>query len=189
MNTGFQIIVETGKGRAVYSAADLAEAIEIYCEQLNTYPDNQIHLLRDMPEVTPTVTISGEALVRAFEHKKEKPGPKIVKHGKIDRQYKQQLDGVGDPDCPLYDKHIRITGTFDQIDMSRDDVAAACQRLGAKQVSEGLAKSMDIVIMGNNAGPSKMEKIKLWQAEGYKITVLSQFDIKKIFDEYIPSLP
>ena len=117
---------------------------------------------------------------------REKTGPKIVRHGKIDRQYKQQLDGVGDVSCPLYGKHIRISGTFEQIQMTRDDVAAACQRLGAKQVSEGIAKSMDIVILGNNAGPAKMEKIRLWQSEGHQIETLSQFDIKKIFDEYLP---
>ena len=118
---------------------------------------------------------------------RQKPsGPKIVRHGKIDRQYKQQLDGVGDASCPLYGKHIRISGTFEQIQMTRDDVAAACQRLGAKQVSEGIAKSMDIVILGNNAGPAKMEKIRQWQAEGHQIQTLSQFDIKKIFDGYLP---
>lgn len=117
---------------------------------------------------------------------RQKPsGPKIVRHGKIDRQYNKQLEGVGDPSCPLFGKHIRISGTFEQIQMSRDEVAAACQRLGAKQASEGIAKSMDIVILGNNAGPSKMEKIRQWQAEGYQIQTLSQFDIKKIFDEYL----
>ena len=131
------------------------------------------------------VTILGSDMAKATEHKVEKAGPKIVKHGKIDRQYNKQLDGVGDPSCPLYDKHIRISGTFEQIEMSRDEVAAACQKLGAKQVSDGIAKSMDIVILGNNAGPSKMEKIKLWQSEGHQIQTLSQFDIKKIFDEYL----
>jgi len=120
---------------------------------------------------------------------RQKPsGPKVVRHGKIDRQYRQQLDGVGDASCPLYGKHIRISGTFEQIQMSRDDVAAACQRLGASLVSDGIAKSMDIVILGNNAGPSKMEKIRLWQSEGCQIQALSQFDIKKIFDEYLPKL-
>lgn len=117
----------------------------------------------------------------------QKPsGPKIIRHGKIDRQYNKQLEGVGDPSCPLYGKRIRISGTFEQIQMTRDDVAAACQRLGAKQVSEGIAKSMDIVILGNNAGPAKMEKIRQWQGEGHQIQTLSQFDIKKIFDGYLP---
>ena len=141
---------------------------------------------------------TGMAVVKASEENlaeleelkaMQKPsGPKIVRHGKIDRQYKQQLDGVGDASCPLYGKHIRISGTFEQILMTRNDVAAACQRLGAKQVSEGIAKSMDIVILGNNAGAEKMKKIRLWQGEGRQIETLSQFDIKKIFDEYLPKL-
>lgn len=127
----------------------------------------------------------GREQTSSSKTKSERVGPKIVRHGKIDRQYNQQLDGVGNPNCPLYDKQIRITGTFEQIGMSRDEVAAACQSLGAKKVSEGIAKTMQVVIMGNNAGPSKMEKIKLWQSEGHDITVLSQFDIKKIFDEFL----
>lgn len=117
-----------------------------------------------------------------------KTGPKIVRHGKIDRQYKQQLSGVGDPDCPLYGKVVRITGTFDQIGMTRDEVAKACQSCGAKQASEGIAKGMDIIIFGNNYGPSKMEKVRKWQEEGLLIQTLSQFDIKKIFDEYLPRM-
>lgn len=123
-----------------------------------------------------------------IDRKPGKVGPKIVRHGKIDRQYNQQLDGVGNPACPLYDKEIRITGTFEQLGMSRDGVAAACQRLGAKKVSEGIAKTMQVVIMGNNAGPSKMEKVKKWQADGCNIMVISQYDLKKIFEEYPEAL-
>lgn len=139
-----------------------------------------------------TVELDSNGVRSAFheidERKYNKVGPKIVKHGKIDRQYNQQLDGVGNPACPLYDKEIRITGTFEQLGMSRDGVAAACQRLGAKKVSEGIAKSMQVVIMGNNAGPSKMEKVKKWQADGCNIMVISQYDLKKIFEEYPEAL-
>lgn len=113
-----------------------------------------------------------------------KEAARVVRHGKIDRQYKQQLDGVGDPSCPLYDKVVRITGTFDQIQMSRDEVAAACQRMGAKSASEGICKSMDIVIIGNNPGPTKQAKIEAWRSEGCNITTLSQFDFKEILNKY-----
>ena len=110
--------------------------------------------------------------------------PKVVRHGQIDRQYNHQLEGAGDPDCPLYGKDVRITGTFDQIQMTRDEVAAACQRLGAKSAREGICKSMDIVIIGNNPGPTKQPKIEQWRSEGYKITTLSQFDFKEIQNKY-----
>ena len=113
-----------------------------------------------------------------------KEAARVVRHGQIDRQYRQQLDGVGDPDCPLYGKVVRITGTFDQIGMSRDEVAAACQRMGAKSASEGICKSMDIVIIGNNPGPTKQAKIEAWRSEGHNIQTISQFDFKEILNKY-----
>lgn len=113
-----------------------------------------------------------------------KHAAKVVRHGQIDRRYRQQLDGVGNPDCPLYGKVVRITGTFDQIQMSRDEVAAACQLMGAKSASEGICKSMDIVIVGNNPGPTKQQKIEAWRAEGRDIATISQFDFKEILNKF-----
>lgn len=114
-----------------------------------------------------------------------KAAAKVVRHGQIDRQYKQQLDGVGDPSCPVYGKDVRITGTFNQIGMSRDDVAAACQRMGAKSASEGFVKSMDVFIVGNDAGPSKLKKVQDLRAEGRDVRILSLIEFKEIYDKYI----
>ena len=113
-----------------------------------------------------------------------KEAARVVRHGKIDRQYKQQLDGVGDPSCPVYGKDVRITGTFNQIGMSRDEVAAACQRMGAKSASEGFVKSMDVFIMGNDAGPSKLKKVQDLRAEGRDVRILSLIEFKEILDKY-----
>ena len=49
MNTNFKVIVETGQGREEHPAASLAKAITIYREQMEQYPQSQIHLLRDIP--------------------------------------------------------------------------------------------------------------------------------------------
>ena len=171
MNTSFKIIVETGQSREVHPAASLAGAIAIYREQMEQYPQSQIHLLRDMPMQTAS---------SASQPSQEK----VVRHGQIDRQYNAQLDGAGNPDCPLYGKDVRITGTFEQIGMSRDDVAAACQRLGAKSAKEGICKSMDVVIIGNNPGPTKQPKIEKWRKEGHDIKTISQFDFKEILNRY-----
>lgn len=171
MNTKFKIIVETGQGREVYPAASLAEAITIYREQMDQYPQSQIHLLRDIP-------------MQATSSAEHSPQPRVVRHGQIDRQYNSQLDGAGNPDCPLYGKDVRITGTFEQIGMSRDDVAAACQRLGAKSAKENICKSMDVVIIGNNPGPTKQPKIEEWRKEGHDIKIYSQFDFKEILNKY-----
>ena len=116
--------------------------------------------------------------------KAEKVGPKVVRHDEA--QSRLKLDGVGNPACPLYDKHVRISGTVDQIGKSRDEVLDAIQQLGAKYAGTGIVKSMDYVILGNNYGPAKEVKIKKWQDEGCGITVLSQFDLKKIFNEFLP---
>lgn len=115
-----------------------------------------------------------------------KAAAKVVRHGQTDRQYKEQLEGVGDPSCPVYDKVVRITGTFDQIGMSRDDVAAACQRMGSKSASNGFAKSMDVFIIGNDAGPSKLKKVQDLRAEGRDVRVLSLIEFKEILDKYLP---
>lgn len=171
MNTSFKVIVETGQGREVHPAASLAEAITIYREQMDQYPQSQIHLLRDIP-------------MQATSSAEHSPQPRVVRHGQIDRQYNTQLDGVGNPECPLYGKDVRITGTFEQIGMSRDDVAAACQHLGAKSAKEGICKSMDVVIIGNNPGPTKQPKIEEWRQEGHDITTISQFDFKEILNKY-----
>lgn len=110
--------------------------------------------------------------------------PKVVRHGKIDRRYNEQLDGAGDPSCPLYQKVIRITGTFEQIGLTRDQVAEECKKRGAESAREGICKSMDILIMGNNAGPSKMQKVQEWRAQGLPIQVLNQLELKEIFDKF-----
>lgn len=171
MNTNFKVIVETAQGREVHPAVSLAEAITIYREQMDQYPQSQIHLLRDMPMQTASSAAQSSQ-------------SKVVRHGQIDRQYNKQIDGVGNPECPLYGKDVRITGTFEQIQMSRDDVAAACQRLGAKSAKEGICKSMDVVIIGNNPGPTKQPKIEEWRKEGHDITTISQFDFKEILNKY-----
>ena len=115
---------------------------------------------------------------------RQKPsGPKIERHEKLKPRLK--IEGVGDPACPLYDKHVRISGTFDQIGKSRDGILDAIQQLGAKYVCTDIIKGMDVVVFGNNYGPAKEKKVKQWQSEGRKIRIISQFELKDIFDKYL----
>ena len=53
MQPQFKIIIDTGQGREVHPAADLSEAITIYRQKLDEYPQPQIHLVRDMPSTAP----------------------------------------------------------------------------------------------------------------------------------------
>ena len=157
-------------------ASEVRDEITKLKEQITHYQET----MQAMGKVSLEIARRSEETIRENDALKAK----VVKHGQIDRQYNQQLDGVGNPDCPLYGKDVRITGTFDQIQMTRDEVAAACQRLGAKSAREGICKSMDFVIIGNNPGPTKQPKIEAWRADGRNITTLSQFDFKEMLNKY-----
>lgn len=110
-------------------------------------------------------------------------GKKVEKHGQIDSQYlKQQLDGA-DPTNPFYEKVVVESGTYEQIGMARDEVAAAIQKLGAK-INRDVSTKMDIFVMGNKPGPSKLAKVEKWRADGYDIRIVSQLELKEILEQY-----
>lgn len=110
---------------------------------------------------------------------------KMEKHGQIDSQYLKQDTSGADPTNPLYEKTVVESGTYEQIGMSRDEVAAAIQKLGAK-LNRGVSKTMDIFVTGNRPGPSKMEKVMQWRSEGLQIEIIDQMRIKEIIDKYLP---
>lgn len=183
MNTKFQIIVETGQGRAVYPAADLAEAIEIYREQLDTYPESQIHLLRYMPVVVATVNAAGKGGI-AEAIAQSQASRKIEKHKGIDSRFlKRQTEGA-DSSNPLYRKVVVMSGTFEQIGMERDQVAEAIQALGAK-LNRGMGPTVNVFVQGNKPGPSKLREVESMRASGRDIRIISQIELKEIVDEYL----
>ena len=170
MDTKFKIIVETGQGMAVYPAASLKEAIGIYREQLDTYDDCQIHLLRDMPS-----QIAGQTT----KHSEQK----VEKHGKIDSKFlKQQLDGA-DSSNPLYGKVAVISGTFEQIGMERDEVAEGLQALGAK-VNRKVSDTLDVFVQGNKPGPAKLKEVEALRASGRDIRILTPIEVREILARY-----
>lgn len=177
METKFRVTTDTIHGKEDYEFTELADALTLFLEKYNEDNDAKITLSCNadkfmLHEPRPIITST--------------IGPKVVRHDKC--QPRLKLEGVGNPACPLYDKHVRISGTFDQIGKSRDEVLDSIQQLGAKYACTDIIKGMDVVVLGNNYGPAKEVKIKKWQDEGCNITVLSQFDLKKIFDEFLPKL-
>lgn len=82
---------------------------------------------------------------------------------------KQDLSHA-DPSNPFYNKKVVITGTFRQ---DRMELAERVKEMGAKLMSN-LSRNADIVLMGTNAGPSKVQKIEEWKAEGVNIRVIKQ---------------
>lgn len=174
MQSTFKVIIDTGQGREVHPAADLSEAIAIYRQKLSEYPQQQIHLVRDLPSA---VSASDGSPVGTAS-------PRIEKHKQIDSRYlTQQTDGA-DPANPLYGKVAVLSGTFEQIGMEREEVAAAIQRLGAK-LNRSVSSTMQVFVMGNKVGPAKMQQIEDLRAAGHDIRIISQIEFKEIVNQFL----
>ena len=177
MQTTFNVIIDTGQGREVHPAADLSEAIDIYRQKLDEYPQSQIHLVRDMPSAAPASDGSPAGTDAS-------PAPKVEKHKQIDSRYlTQQLDGA-DPSNPLYGKVAVMSGTYEQIHMERGEVAAAIQRLGAK-LNRSVSATMQVFVTGDKVGPAKFKQVEDLRADGHDIRIISQMEFKEICSQYL----
>ena len=77
----------------------------------------------------------------------------------------------------LENKKIVISGTF--INISRDELKKAIEINGGKN-SSSVSKSTDILIAGENMGPSKLEK-----AEKFKISIMNENEFLNLISEEI----
>lgn len=98
----------------------------------------------------------------------------------VDKQFKQQLDecDVSNKDTVFFGSTVVITGTFEDYP-ERNNLAAKLQALGAK-VSSSISKKTDIVVVGDGAGPKKLEKIHEMQSEGHCIRAMYEAELKEI---------
>lgn len=112
------------------------------------------------------------------------PSPKVEKHKQIDSRYLTQQTGGADPANPLYGKVVVMSGTFEQIGMERDEVAAAIQRLGAK-LNRSVSRTIQVFVMGNKVGPAKLAEVEALRADGHDIRIISQLEFKEICNQYI----
>lgn len=141
------------------------------------YEDTQ----ETMNAVCIELTRHSEATLRANKELKAK----VERHKQIDSSYlTQQTDGA-DPDNPLYGKVVVLSGTFEQIHMEREQVAEAIQRLGAK-LNRSVSRTMQVFVMGNKVGPSKLAEVEALRAEGRDIRIISQLEFKEICNKYLP---
>lgn len=104
----------------------------------------------------------------------------IVIHEKIKKEFLKQNLNVENKNNPFFNKKVVITGIFSMI--SRNDLASLMQSLGA-DVNTSISKKTNYVITGMEPGPSKLEKIKKLQEEGYEIKILSEDSLFEIIKE------
>lgn len=87
-----------------------------------------------------------------------------------------------DKESPLYDKKIVITGVFP---IERNDLAwLAKNKLGA-DINTSISKNTEIVLVGENAGPSKLKKIEELQEAGYNIKVYDVEETMNLVNKFI----
>ncbi len=98
---------------------------------------------------------------------------------KINREHCRRLDdnAIENKDSIFYNSTVVITGVFEKFD-SRDELAEKLQSLGAK-ITSSISKKTTHVLVGDNAGPAKIEKIRQLQSEGYPIIMLREFEFAK----------
>jgi len=110
--------------------------------------------------------------------------PRTERHKQIDSRYLEQVKDGADPSNPLYGKVAVMSGTYEQIHMERDQVAAAIQRLGAK-LNRSVSRTMQVFVMGNKVGPSKLAEVESLRADGHDIRIISQLEFKEICNKYL----
>ena len=83
-----------------------------------------------------------------------------------------------DPCNPFYNRKVVITGEFS---MERKDLAVKLKHMGA-DIDTGISKKTHFVLVGQNPGPSKMEKLEKLIHDGFNIRILNEEDLSAIFD-------
>lgn len=151
-------------------------ALEALHKQVHHYQETQ----KTMNAVAREVVRRSEETLRENQELRAKDAG----HKQIDSSYlTQQLDGA-DPSNPLYGKVAVMSGTYEQIHMEREQVAEAIQRLGAK-LNRSVSRTMQVFVMGNKVGPSKLAEVEALRAEGRDIRIISQLEFKEICNKYL----
>lgn len=98
---------------------------------------------------------------------------------KINKDLLVQDLNVENKDNPFYNKAVVITGVFQLY--SRNDIAEKFKSLGAN-VNSTISKKTDFVMVGSDAGPSKLMKIAEYNELGATIKLLNQDELENIFE-------
>ncbi|ERK40335.1 exonuclease [Segatella baroniae F0067] len=93
-----------------------------------------------------------------------------------------EAQDVENPNTPFFQQKIVITGTFDAFP-HRDDLGIVLQKYGA-DINISISRKTNIVIIGEDAGLKKLEKIEMLQEQGYDIKTYSEDELLAEFDKF-----
>lgn len=114
-----------------------------------------------------------EMKMEEAENKKEKKKDDESLHGNV---LVKDLTGA-DPNNIFYDKRVVVTGVFP---IPRKEMGDKLKAYGA-DINTSISKLTDYVLVGYDAGPKKLEKIKKLQEEGYAIRCLDWDAVSSMF--------
>jgi len=105
----------------------------------------------------------------SLEKRESKKKTTLFEHKKIDSELLKPIEDA--PDNFLNGKKIVFTGNLQKL--SRQEAARDARLLGA-DINTSISRKTDIVVLGKNPGPSKVEKINMLIEKGEKIQVLNE---------------
>ena len=82
------------------------------------------------------------------------------------------------PDNPFYDRKVVVTGVFKQ---NRKELATILKNMGA-DINTSISKNTHFVLIGEEPGPAKIEKLDKLLHDGYAIRRIYQTDLDAILE-------
>ena len=125
--------------------------------------------------------------IHNVEVKEAKPAPVNTKkphpERNIDSKYKEKpdLDKVENKDNAFYGSSLVITGIFKAYP-NRNELAKKLQSLGA-DVNTTISGKTTIVVIGEGAGPSKLEKIEKLRSQGKNIRTIYEDELVELLKD------
>lgn len=115
-------------------------------------------------------------------HHYEKPDYKS--HKSLTGEVKQPLadEEINNKDNPFFHQKVVITGVFTAFP-DREKLAFRLRDCGA-DINSSISAKTNIVVKGEGAGPSKMEKIKKLNEKGANIRVIEEKEMVEIVEKY-----
>lgn len=114
------------------------------------------------------------------EKKKKKRSPDYSGHDRIKGSVLKKDLTNADPNNPFYNRKVVITGVFP---VSRIEIANKLKTMGA-DVDTGVTKRTNFVIVGDEAGWKKLEKIDTYNAQGAEIQTIKWDELSEIFSVF-----
>ena len=95
-------------------------------------------------------------------------------------------ESVDDKSTPFFHAKVVVTGTFTSFP-NRNKIGKALQFLGA-DINTSISKKTNIVVMGENAGPSKIAKVESLIEDGYEIRIIEEDELEAYISNLYPNM-